>query len=387
MYWTVRLSGGPQRVNHAAVIIGDKVYSFGGYCSGENYRLQRPIDVHILNTVTLRWKVFLPPASSKHEAPYLRYGHTAVVYGTKVYVWGGRNDDSACNKLYCFDTENLAWSCIKTQGIRPGARDGHSACVIGDDMYIFGGFEDDEDRFSQDVYKLCLRTFTWSYVYTTGDPPSYRDFHSATAIGNRMFVFGGRGDQTAPQHSMMEIYCNSIVYLDVVEKKWCKPATTGDIPVGRRSHSAFVYKDHIYIFGGFNSLKGMHFNDLHRFNPYTMTWQCLQPLGEPPSKRRRQSCVVSGSRMYLFGGTSPVREDELPPPNYYPDHDHLESRLNDHDDLHILDFEPSLQTLCLMSVIKHQLDITYLPDILKWEFYAMTTHNSTIQRLKSSNQG
>lgn len=50
MYWTVSLHGGPQRVNHAAVIIGEKVYSFGGYCSGENYHVQRPIDVHILNT-------------------------------------------------------------------------------------------------------------------------------------------------------------------------------------------------------------------------------------------------------------------------------------------------------------------------------------------------
>jgi hypothetical protein len=50
MYWTVHLTGGPQRVNHAAVIVGDKVYSFGGYCSRENYHVQRPIDVHILNT-------------------------------------------------------------------------------------------------------------------------------------------------------------------------------------------------------------------------------------------------------------------------------------------------------------------------------------------------
>lgn len=50
MYWTTHLSGGPQRVNHAAVIVGDTIYSFGGYCSGENYREERPIDVHILNT-------------------------------------------------------------------------------------------------------------------------------------------------------------------------------------------------------------------------------------------------------------------------------------------------------------------------------------------------
>lgn len=50
MYWTVHLAGGPRRVNHAAVVIGDKIYSFGGYCTGEDYRVFRPMDVHILHT-------------------------------------------------------------------------------------------------------------------------------------------------------------------------------------------------------------------------------------------------------------------------------------------------------------------------------------------------
>lgn len=50
MLWTVELEGGPQRVNHAAVAVGDRIYSFGGYCTGENYRTIRNMDVHVLNT-------------------------------------------------------------------------------------------------------------------------------------------------------------------------------------------------------------------------------------------------------------------------------------------------------------------------------------------------
>lgn len=49
MRWTVHLEGGPRRVNHAAVAVGDLIYSFGGYCTGENYALWRPIDVHVLD--------------------------------------------------------------------------------------------------------------------------------------------------------------------------------------------------------------------------------------------------------------------------------------------------------------------------------------------------
>lgn len=47
--WTVHLEGGPRRVNHAAVAVGHRVYSFGGYCSGEDYETLRQIDVHMFN--------------------------------------------------------------------------------------------------------------------------------------------------------------------------------------------------------------------------------------------------------------------------------------------------------------------------------------------------
>lgn len=36
-------------MNHAAVAVGHRVYSFGGYCSGEDYETLRQIDVHIFN--------------------------------------------------------------------------------------------------------------------------------------------------------------------------------------------------------------------------------------------------------------------------------------------------------------------------------------------------
>lgn len=44
--------------------------------------------------------------------PFQRYGHTAVTLGTKVYLWGGRNDKEVCNTLYCFDTGNSSYLLI-----------------------------------------------------------------------------------------------------------------------------------------------------------------------------------------------------------------------------------------------------------------------------------
>jgi hypothetical protein len=162
----VHLEGGPRRVNHAAVAVGHRVYSFGGYCSGEDYETLRQIDVHIFNagkpvltpslgayiregngclnevqwwslwprglgmtvwfgkrwaaggrfpglsravsTVSLRWTK-LPPVrptirGQAPVVPYMRYGHSTVLIDDTVFLWGGRNDtEGACNVLYAFD--------------------------------------------------------------------------------------------------------------------------------------------------------------------------------------------------------------------------------------------------------------------------------------------
>jgi len=48
--WTCHLEGGPKRVNHAAVVVSEKIYSFGGYCTGEDYTNRTAIDIHVLDT-------------------------------------------------------------------------------------------------------------------------------------------------------------------------------------------------------------------------------------------------------------------------------------------------------------------------------------------------
>lgn len=372
MHWTVHLDGGPRRVNHAAAAVGDCIFSFGGYCTGGEYKHYGPIDVHVLNTNNYRWSL-VPPKKDERgfsfkypDVPFQRYGHTAVAYKDNIYLWGGRNDDASCNLLYCFNTKTLSWLKPTVSGAIPGARDGHSACVVGQYMYIFGGFEDDIDQFSCDVHCLNLETMEWKYIQTFGDPPSFRDFHSSVAIDNRMYIFGGRGDKHSPYHSQEEIYCPEIVYLDLQTYVWHRPSTIGNVPVGRRSHSMFIYHELIYVFGGYNGLLDQHFNDMHCFDPKTNRWSLVKTKGKMPSARRRQACLVKGTKMFLFGGTSPYApapKDAIPP-------------LIDNNDMHVLDFEPTLKTLAFIAVIENRLDPSCLPREVWWEIHVMTTPNS-----------
>ncbi|XP_002731257.1 kelch domain-containing protein 3-like [Saccoglossus kowalevskii] len=380
--WVVHLEGGPRRVNHAAVAIGDrKVFTFGGYCTGDDYETIRPIDVHVFDMITYKWTELVCNASNSEFIPYMRYGHTVVAIDDIVYLWGGRNDSvGACNKLFCYDTGQNMWCCPKVIGDIPAARDGHSACVIDNCMYIFGGYEDESECFSNTVHKLDTKTLTWSLLRVSrGESAYWRDFHTAIAIGQYMLVFGGRSDLHGPWHTNHELYCNKVHVFDTKDHSWHQPVTTGQLPDGRRSHSTFLYDGHMYVFGGYNGVKDKHYNDMFKFEPGSMVWTQIESLGfMKPCPRRRQCCCVVGQQMLLFGGTSPCED---PTPGAGDD-----LNLMDHSDLYILDFAPTLKTLCKLSVITHKLDISSLPHDIRWEITTMTT-NTSISRPNASSQG
>jgi hypothetical protein len=393
MWWTTHIEGGPRRVNHAAVSVGDRIFSFGGYCTGDNYRDRRPIDVFVLNTLNLRWSEVPKPEPGNPNlqfCPFQRYGHTVIAFGDLIYLFGGRNDESACNVLFQFDTTTCQWSIPKVQGDIPAERDGHSACVVGAFMYIFGGYEEIIERFGQDVYRLDLRTFAWKLLICRGDPPVQRDFHSATAIHGNMFIFGGRSDLTGIGMGP-DFYSNKVCYLDTQTLVWHNPSIVqgSQHPCGRRSHSALNLDGRLLIFGGYNGRSKNHMNDLWLLDQDSWRWEQIIPFGAPaPNPRRRQSLCRVGSKIYLFGGTSPYTG----PPLFFtpeqlamlPQQDEDNStKLMDHNDLYVLDLNPSLKTLAMLQVKNNQLSTEGLPATILRELFYMSACNKISKPLKT----
>lgn len=64
-----------------------------------------------------------------------------------------------------------------------------------------------------------------------------------------------------------------------------------------------MYNCKIYIFGGYNGKLKEHFNDMYCFDTNDNSWHLVKTHGKPPRARRRQACLVIGTKMYLFGGT------------------------------------------------------------------------------------
>jgi len=67
----------------------------------------------------------------------------------------------------------------------PCPRTQFSFTAIGDKIYLFGGDLVHSSRYFADLYEYNTKSQTWRYLFPRGSGPSPRVGHSATAVGKR----------------------------------------------------------------------------------------------------------------------------------------------------------------------------------------------------------
>ena len=102
-------------------------------------------------------------------------------------------------------------------------------------------------RQSQQPLRFALRsieTMTWLQPRTTGTPPLSRNAQTVTAVGNKLFLFGG--------HSGTK-HLRDLFVLDTSTMTWSQPEQKGQVPPGLRGHSAnLIGARTIFVFGGYD---------------------------------------------------------------------------------------------------------------------------------------
>lgn len=150
---------------------------------------------------------------SMGDIPSKRSGHTLTCIGDYCYLFGGndfRRPPGPNNDLYKLDvsSSDVYWTKIEVNGKWPEPRSHHSAVVYGSKIIFFGGFRSSNMRYN-DIWILDTTTDEWSQphpgitetkpdgevVFKRNWPevPLPRGSHSATVVGNQMFIFGGYG--------------------------------------------------------------------------------------------------------------------------------------------------------------------------------------------------
>ena len=167
-------------------------------------------------------------------------------------------------------------------------------------MYIYGGHTPDAKNYITDVkndfYAYHFDTRQWTVVALA--PASERlplkTEHTSVVYKNSMYMFGGYAD-SAVGYSDMAIYEYNF------DTRVCSRIDTkGKVPPDRSAHTAVVYKDSMFVLGGWDG--SVSNNDFYVFHFRSHTWEVVSYSGTPPPCVRSHSTVIYKDSMVVFGG-------------------------------------------------------------------------------------
>jgi hypothetical protein len=103
-------------------------------------------------------------------------------------VFGGENEHRTyLSDLIIFDLKTAHWTQPQVSGPIPKGRARHAAVLHEDKLFIVGGITGHDNYVLEDICYLDLKTFTWSRSWRFVG----RFDHSAYIWGDRVWVFGG----------------------------------------------------------------------------------------------------------------------------------------------------------------------------------------------------
>lgn len=198
--------------------------------------------LYLLNTTSLKWTV----ANPKGRRPTGRYGHTISTIGSVLYVFGGQLDDNFHNDLVSFDLTTLqspdsCWNFIKPNSPSPPARTNHTVVSFQDKLYLFGGT--DGKLWYSDTWVYNPVDNTWTALECAGFIPAPCEGHSATIVGDTMYIFGGRSSEGKD--------LGTLSALKIPARKWFSFQNMGPGPSPRSGHTMTAFaNDKILVMGG-----------------------------------------------------------------------------------------------------------------------------------------
>jgi len=297
---------GPRRSKHTLVAWGDLLYVFGG---DNGKRMLN--DLLRFDVKENSWGRVVTTGSP----PAPRYHHSAVVFATSMFVFGGYTGDIYSNSnlrnkndLFEYRFHTGQWIEWKVTGCTPVARSAHGAVVYKNSMWIFAGY--DGNARLNDMWNIGLSdpTPSWVEVQQIGKrPPTCCNFPVAVAKDS-MFVFSGQSGAKIT---------NDLFQFHFVDKKWTRITTehllkgTSPPPSRRYGHTMVAHDTHLYVFGG--AADSNLPNDLYWYDLENETWDIVHTTGDLPSGRLFHHGDVIGNHLYVFGGTidNNVRSGEL----------------------------------------------------------------------------
>lgn len=141
----------------------------------------------------------------------------------------------------------------------------------------------------------------WTRPDTVGEQPPPCRAHTTTLFDRKLLVFGG---------GLGSVYFDTVYVFDTGSRRWTRPKIIpGPHPAARRAHSAVLYKEKVWIFGGGTGLTAL--NDVWTLDlsgnaglqSRPMRWEHVETHGTKPGPRGYHTANLVGNNMLIFGGS------------------------------------------------------------------------------------
>lgn len=254
------------------------------------------------------------------SGPGHRYGHSSVLYGDKVFVYGGVwGNRGATKELWAFDVSAKVWENITVKALPcnstfalcgPLKSSGHTATVFtsgnkkSDRMIVIFGHSP-QFGYLNTVQEYYFGTREWTIVETKGFPVKGGYGHSSAfdPFTQKIYVYGGIVSESESTQVL-----NSKLYSYEPSTSIWKMLTNA--PSARYLHTAlFINRGLMMVFGGYTHNDTAqsygakcYSNEFLAYDVWCDTWQMLQTPNEIQADLARfgHSAVVFEGKFLLL---------------------------------------------------------------------------------------
>lgn len=276
----------PARLCHTAVIYGNSMYINGGHNTVVGTQLFQDVkaDFWRLDLETRKWEDMTQPHFPN------RTEHSAVVWGNKLWLFGGFASTAFNNDVVCYDFDSKEMVPINPRGMPPSVRSAHVAIAAHGKMWVFGGWNGTDQN--NELHSFDFNTHEWRPEHVNGPIPAARCSHAATYVPaeDSFFIYGGYGGRDLE-------YLADLWQFSFATRTWKQVSS-----LTRRSRMRMVeHRNKLYIYGGWNSKE--HFADFHEYDIRRDQWRQIDiGFGADEGRTGQFSMCVHNKFIYAFAG-------------------------------------------------------------------------------------
>ncbi len=244
---------------------------------------------------------------SSEQAPWKHSDFAmSTVYRDRMWIMGGWHngrlpDASASNQVWS-SSDGAQWQQV-TDRAAWSARMAAGCVVFQNKMWILGGTE--QYYFGSDA---SLRNDVWCSedgkewkLVTAQAPWAARAYHAAVAFDGKLWVYGG-GNYLPNYAALNDVWCSAdgVTWTEVTKHAAWSP---------RIWFSAAVYRDRMWVLGGWSNNPSENWNDVW-YSKDGRTWTAL-PTRDVWKKRHEHSVFVFQDRLWLTAGHAQPLSNEV----------------------------------------------------------------------------